>query len=102
MAKKTFTGKVVSTKMQKTVVVEITRRIAHPVYKKYIKVSSKIKADTNNFQIAEGDTVVLESTKPISRTKNFVVTHKVEDEKVVLVAKTPKTKAKKGGAKASK
>lgn len=99
MAKKTFTGKVVSTKMQNTIVIEITRRIAHPVYKKYIKVSSKIKADTNNFQVSQGDTVVIESTKPISKTKSFVVIKKIEDEKALKPVAT-KTKEKKGGRKA--
>lgn len=102
MAKKTFTGKVVSTKMHKTVVIEITRRIAHPVYKKYIKVSSKIKADTQDFQLAEGDTVVIESTKPISRTKSFIVIKKIEDEKSFKAVEIPKVKKTKGGVKDSK
>lgn len=71
--KKTLTGVVVSDKMTKTVVVMIERRIAHPVYKKMIKKTNKIKADTNGMNVVVGQEVVIESTRPISRDKNFKV-----------------------------
>lgn len=71
--KKIITGIVVSDKMEKTVVVMIERRIAHPVYKKMIKKSNKIKADTNGMNVVAGQEVVIESTRPISRDKNFKV-----------------------------
>jgi small subunit ribosomal protein S17 len=72
-AKKTLTGTVVSTKMQQTVVVLIERKVAHKLYGKLIKVSKKIKADTNGMKISEGDVVVIEQTRPVSKDKNFKV-----------------------------
>ena len=73
MAKKTFIGKVISNKMQKTVVVLIERRVKHPVYRKILKRKTKIKADTNNFEIGVGQNVKIEQTKPLSRDKHFKV-----------------------------
>lgn len=70
---KVFTGTVVSDKMQKTVVVEITRKVQHPVYKKIIKKSRKLKADANGMEVKAGDVVKLEETRPVSRDKNFKV-----------------------------
>lgn len=75
---KTLSGQVVSAKMQDTVVVAIERKVAHPVYRKLIKVTKRIKADTNNMEIKEGDLVVIEQTRPISRDKNFKVVRKEE------------------------
>ena len=73
MAAKTFVGKVVSNSMKKTVVVEIERRVAHPLYKKIIRKTKRIKADTGTFQLKAGDVVKIRETKPISRDKHFVV-----------------------------
>lgn len=73
MAKKTFIGKVASNKMQKTIVVQIERRIQHPVYKKNLKRTTKIKADTNNFEVLIGQNVKIEQTRPLSRDKHFKV-----------------------------
>lgn len=73
MAKKTFIGKVVSNKMQKTVVVQIERHIRHPVYKKTLKRTTRIKADTGNFEVGVGQDVKIEQTRPISRDKHFKV-----------------------------
>lgn len=77
MAKQVLTGKVISNKMQKTVVVEVERKISHPVYKKYIKVTKKFKADASNMQLEEGDMVRIESTRPISKDKHFKVIEKI-------------------------
>jgi len=67
-----LTGVVTSNKMQKTVVVEITRTYSHPLYKKVVHASSKIKAhDTLGCQI--GDQVVIVESAPISREKAWVV-----------------------------
>jgi small subunit ribosomal protein S17 len=74
MAKKTFTGQVVSDKMQKTVVVEIVRFVAHPIYKKRVKKTTKLKADTNGLTPKIGQFVKIEQARPMSRGKNFVVT----------------------------
>jgi small subunit ribosomal protein S17 len=66
-------GKVVSDKMDKTVVVSITRFVEHPKYKKRIKISKKYKAhdETNSKKV--GDVVEIEETKPISKDKHFRV-----------------------------
>jgi small subunit ribosomal protein S17 len=80
MAKKTFIGTVVSNKMQKTVVVQIERRTKHPVYKKILKRKTRIKADTNNFEIGIGQNVKIEQAKPLSRDKSFKVIEVVKEE----------------------
>ncbi len=73
MAKQTLIGKIISDKMQKTVVVQIERLIRHPVYKKIIKKTRTIKADTNGQQVFLGQIVEIEQTKPISRDKKFKI-----------------------------
>ena len=73
MAKKTFSGKVVSDKMTKTVVVEIERLVRHPIYKKTLKRTGRIKADTGNLAPKVGQIVKIEQSKPISRGKHFKV-----------------------------
>lgn len=80
MAKRTFVGKVVSNKMQKTVVVEIGRQIAHPIYKKMIKRTTKIKADTNGQEINIGQNVKIEQTRPLSRDKYFKVVEIIKEK----------------------
>lgn len=71
--KKRFEGIVVSLKMQNTAVVEISRRVPHPLYKKLLKRSKKFKADYSNMDLKLGDRVVIEETKPISKGKKFKV-----------------------------
>lgn len=71
MAKKMLTGKVVSDKMNKTVVVEIERLIEHPMYKKTFRRTTRIKADTNSFEVAVGQSVKIEGVRPLSRDKHF-------------------------------
>ena len=73
MAKKTFIGKVVSNKMQKTAVVEVERRVKHPIYHKILKKTGRIKADTNSMDLAVGQYVKIEQTRPISRDKKFKI-----------------------------
>lgn len=82
MAKKTLLGKVVSDKMQKTVVVEVERLIQHPVYKKIVKKNNKIKADVNGLAPKVGQFVKIEQAKPISSSKNFVVIKIVKEEEL--------------------
>lgn len=77
MAKKTLIGKIVSDKMKNTVVVLIERKIQHPVYKKFITLTKKYKADTNNLELKVGDVVSIEETRPISRGKSFKVVKKI-------------------------
>lgn len=76
---KIFEGIVISVGMQKTVVVKLTRRDPHPIYKKIIKRDKKVKADTANFSVVVGDRVRILETKPISKDKNFKLLEVVKD-----------------------
>lgn len=67
--RKTRVGKVVSSKMNKTVVVAITRMVKHPLYKKYIKRTTKVYAHDEQNDAREGDTVRVVETRPLSKTK---------------------------------
>ena len=66
---KTLTGRVVSNKMDKTVAVLIQRTVKHPLYEKYIKRSTKLLAHDEKNECKEGDIVVIESSRPISKKK---------------------------------
>ena len=66
---RTLTGRVVSNKMDKTVAVLIQRTVRHPLYEKYIKRSTKLLAHDENNECKEGDIVVIESSRPISKRK---------------------------------
>jgi small subunit ribosomal protein S17 len=70
---KSFIGKVVSNKMVNTVVVEVTRYIPHPKYKKLLKRSKKFKVALNGNKVAIGDTVTMTETKPQSKNVNFII-----------------------------
>lgn len=70
---KILEGVVVSLKMQKTAVVQVTRVAPHPIYKKLIKKDKKIKADTSSFELAVGDRVRMFETRPISKLKHFKI-----------------------------
>lgn len=77
--KKIFEGVVVGNKMAKTVVVKISSKSAHPIYKKLIKRDKKIKADTGSFSPNLGDRVKIVETKPISKDKHFKVMEVIKD-----------------------
>ena len=79
MINKTYTGKVVSNRMDKTVVVAITRLFQHPVYKKVVKKVSKFKAHDAGNTCDVGDTVIITETKPISKDKRWLVLEKVSN-----------------------
>lgn len=64
-----LTGRVVSNKMDKTITVLIERRVPHPLYKKYVRRSTKLHAHDENNECREGDTVVIEQSRPLSKTK---------------------------------
>ncbi|MBM3406957.1 MAG: 30S ribosomal protein S17 [Betaproteobacteria bacterium] len=74
--KRTLTGRVVSNKMQKTVTVLVERKVKHPVYGKYVLRSTRFHAHTDA-QISEGATVEIQESRPISRTKAWVVSRVV-------------------------
>ena len=69
----TITGKVVSTKMQNTVVVSVERSFKMPIYKKIIKRHKKYKAHYEDLVINEGDVVEIVRSRPISKDKHFKV-----------------------------
>ena len=80
MARKTLIGKVMSNKMQKTVVVEIERLVHHPIYKKILKKTKRIKANSDNLELRVGQYVRIEQTRPLSRDKHFKVVEVMKGE----------------------
>jgi small subunit ribosomal protein S17 len=70
---KKLTGKVVSDKMDKTVVVNVNRYVAHKKYGKYFKIDKRYKAHDENNTYKVGDTVVIEECRPLSKDKTFTV-----------------------------
>ena len=68
---RTAQGRVVSNKMDKTIVVLVERRVKHPVYGKYITRSSKIHAHDENNECGIGDRVTVRETRPVSKTKSW-------------------------------
>jgi small subunit ribosomal protein S17 len=70
---KTLTGQVVSNKMDKTIAVVIKRTVKHPLYGKYMKRSTKLLAHDENNECQEGDVVVIEASRPISKQKSWRV-----------------------------
>lgn len=73
MPKKIYTGKVVSDRMDKTVVVAVTRLYQHPVYKKTVKNVTKFKAHDEDNRCKTGDTVSIIETRPLSKEKTWTV-----------------------------
>jgi small subunit ribosomal protein S17 len=73
MSKKVLKGKVVSSKSNKTVVVEVTRKFKHPFYSKVISRSKKYHAHDEKNQFKEGDKVEIIECKPISKKKTWEV-----------------------------
>ncbi|MDP3988922.1 MAG: 30S ribosomal protein S17 [bacterium] len=71
--KQKITGVVVSDKMDKTVVVLAQRFLKHPKYHKFIQISKKYKAHDEENTVKTGDTVTIESCRPISKDKKFRV-----------------------------
>ena len=77
MPKSILTGTVTSDKTDKTVTVKVERRVKHPLYGKIIKRSKKYHAHDEANEFTEGDTVRIEETKPISKTKTWKVLDRV-------------------------
>lgn len=75
---KTVVGRVVSNKMQKTIVVAVERLCKHPLLKKYIKKRTKCYAHDENNICQSGDTVLLKYTRPLSKTKNWELVKVIE------------------------
>ena len=76
--KRTLTGIVVSDKMNKTVTVLVERRVMHPVLGKVVRRSKKYHAHSESNEFKAGDTVLIEETRPLSKTKAWKVTQLLE------------------------
>jgi small subunit ribosomal protein S17 len=79
----TLIGRVTSDKMDKTVTVLVERRVTHPLYAKVVKRSKKYHAHDENNEFKEGDLVEIKSTRPVSKTKAWVVSKLIEKSRGV-------------------
>ena len=85
--KKTMTGFVVSSKMDKTVVVKVERRFAHPVFKKVVKTTKKYKVHDERNECVEGDFIRIQETRPLSKEKRWRLMGVVTREKTLVSEK---------------
>ena len=79
--RKTRTGKVVSNKMEKTIVVAIEDHVKHPLYNKIVKRTYKLKAHDENNECNIGDTVKVMETRPLSKDKRWRLVEIIERAK---------------------
>jgi len=79
--RKTRTGKVVSNKMQKTIVVAVEDHVKHPLYGKIVKRTYKLKAHDENNDCKIGDTVRVMETRPLSKDKRWRLVEIIERAK---------------------
>ncbi|MGB5259674.1 MAG: 30S ribosomal protein S17 [Gammaproteobacteria bacterium] len=70
-SRSTVTGKVISNKMNKSATVLIERKVKHPVYGKYIRLSTKLHVHDAENACQEGDVVTIEQCRPLSKTKSW-------------------------------
>lgn len=75
---RTLQGKVVSNKMDKTVVVLLERQVKHPLYKKYIRRSTKLHVHDENNECEIGDEVAVRECRPLSKTKSWQLVNVVK------------------------
>ncbi|HFD79816.1 MAG TPA: 30S ribosomal protein S17 [Gammaproteobacteria bacterium] len=75
---RTLTGRVVSDKMDKGVVVLVERKVRHPLYGKYIRRSTKLHVHDEANECREGDTVTIQECRPMSKTKSWKLVEVVE------------------------
>lgn len=80
--KRTLTGIITSDKMDKTVTVLVERAVKHPILGKMVNRSKKYHAHSPNNEFKQGDTVMIEETKPISKTKAWAVSKLLEKAKI--------------------
>ena len=85
MPKRFLIGTVTSDKTDKTVTVKVERKVKHPLYGKIIRRSKKYHAHDEKNEYTVGDTVRIEETKPISKTKTWAVLDRVQASKGVAV-----------------
>lgn len=77
-ARKVRVGLVVSDKMDKTITVAIERQVKHPIYGKFVKKTTKLKAHDETNDAHAGDTVRIQETRPLSKTKRWRLVEVVE------------------------
>jgi small subunit ribosomal protein S17 len=92
--RKTLVGMVVSTKMAKTIVVEVNRQKAHPLYRRVVNRSRRFYAHDEEQTAHTGDLVRIEETRPLSRLKRWTLRDIVKRSKLAIAA------GKSGGVKA--
>jgi len=81
--RRNFIGEIVSDRMEKTVVIKLTRRIQHPVFKRVVKRITKLKAHDENNECRVGDQVLVMETRPLSKDKHWKVIKVVERSKTL-------------------
>jgi len=79
--RKTRTGVVVSNKMDKSIVVKIERRVKHPIYKKYFKITKKLMAHDEKNECNVGDVVKIMEVRPLSKRKKWNLVEIIEKAK---------------------
>lgn len=79
--RKEKTGVVVSNKMEKSIIVSVERRVKHPKYGKFVKLTSKFHAHDERNECNIGDTVSIMETRPLSKTKNWRLVQVLERAK---------------------
>jgi len=77
---RTIVGKVISDKMNKTIVVQIERKVKHPLYGKYIRKFSKMYAHDEENTCKIGDVVMIQQTRPLSKTKRWKLVEIIKRE----------------------
>ncbi|KJR43197.1 Ribosomal protein S17, bacterial-type [Candidatus Magnetoovum chiemensis] len=87
MPKKIYTGTVIKNAMDKTVTVSVTRLYQHPLYKKIVKKTNKIKAHDEQNLCMIGDKIKISESKPYSKTKRWTVVERLETAEVETAEK---------------
>jgi small subunit ribosomal protein S17 len=72
-SKRTVVGKVISNKMNKTIVVQVERKVKHPLYGKYVKRFTKMYAHDESNACQMGDIVIIKQCRPLSKTKRWSI-----------------------------
>lgn len=75
---RTLVGQVVSNRMDKTITVLIERRVEHPLYRKYVRKSTRVMAHDENNDCQHGDMVAIEQCRPLSKRKSWRVQRVIE------------------------
>ena len=87
MACKENIGTVISNKMNKTIVVKVERRFAHPVFKKVVKTTKKYKVHDEKNECVEGDFIRIQETRPLSKEKRWRLMEIVSKDKTLISEK---------------